>query len=58
MTLANGDTPSCRNDKVIVVTGESSGIGRAAALRLASRGDKVLVTVRWPAPLEQIVAPA
>ena len=33
-------------NKVVIVTGAGSGIGRAAALRLASEGAKVLVTNR------------
>jgi thioester reductase-like protein len=34
------------NDKVIVVTGASSGIGRAAALKLAAAGAKVMLVAR------------
>jgi thioester reductase-like protein len=33
-------------DKVVVVTGASSGIGRAAALKLASAGAKVMIVAR------------
>ncbi|MFZ5784307.1 MAG: SDR family NAD(P)-dependent oxidoreductase [Pseudomonadota bacterium] len=43
-------------DKVVVVTGGSSGIGRAAALGFAARGAKVLVTARRAGPLEAVVA--
>jgi len=43
-------------DKVVVVTGGSSGIGRAAALGFAARGAKVLVTARRPGPLEAVAA--
>ncbi|WFU34655.1 SDR family NAD(P)-dependent oxidoreductase [Bradyrhizobium brasilense] len=45
-----------KNDKVIILTGGTSGIGRAAALAFARQGDKVLVTGRRPGPLEETVA--
>lgn len=45
-----------QNEKVVIVTGGSSGIGRAAALRLARQGDKVLVTGRRPGPVEETAA--
>lgn len=41
-------------DKVAIVTGGSSGIGRATALELAELGAKVLVTGRKPEPLAQV----
>lgn len=44
------------NDKVVIVTGGSSGIGRAAALMLAEQGAKVVITARRSAPLEKTVA--
>jgi NAD(P)-dependent dehydrogenase (short-subunit alcohol dehydrogenase family) len=44
------------NDKVVIVTGGSSGIGRAAALMLAEQGAKVIITARRSAPLEKTVA--
>ncbi len=42
--------------KVAIVTGGSSGIGRAAALGLAAEGAKVLVTARHAGPLDETVA--
>ncbi|MBP1296440.1 SDR family NAD(P)-dependent oxidoreductase [Bradyrhizobium elkanii] len=43
-------------EKVIVLTGGTSGIGRAAAIRLARQGDKVLVTGRRAGPLDETIA--
>ena len=43
------------NGKVIVITGASSGIGRAAALLLAGRGAKVVLGARGADELEAIV---
>ncbi|UJW81163.1 oxidoreductase [Hydrogenophaga sp. SL48] len=42
------------NSKVVVVTGVSSGIGRAAAIRLAEKGCRVFGTVRNPAKAQAI----
>lgn len=38
------------NNKVIIVTGGSSGIGRAAALSFAKQGAKVIITARRAVP--------
>ena len=44
------------NEKVVIVTGGSSGIGRAAALGFARLGAKVVITGRRAAPLEATAA--
>ncbi len=44
------------DDKVVVVTGGSSGIGRAAALSFANQGAKVVVTGRRQALLAETAA--
>jgi len=42
------------NGKTVLVTGGSSGIGRATALKLAEAGAKVLIVARDPAKLAQV----
>lgn len=44
------------NDRVAVITGASSGMGRAAALLLASRGAKVALLARRKAQLDEVAA--
>lgn len=41
------------NEKVVVITGGSSGIGRAAALRFAKQGYRVLITGRRAGLIEE-----
>lgn len=43
-------------DKTILLTGASSGIGRALAIELAKRNNRVLVTARRKALLDELVA--
>ena len=43
-------------DKVIVITGASSGIGRATASLLAEKGAKVVLGARRQENLEELVA--
>lgn len=46
------------HEKVILITGGSSGIGRAAALRLAGHGARVAVAARNKEALDEVVASA
>lgn len=45
-------------DKVVLITGGSSGIGRATALRMAGFGSKVVVAARNEAALREVVREA
>jgi dehydrogenase/reductase SDR family protein 7B len=47
--------PSSLQGKVVLITGGSSGIGRAAALRLAGHGARLALVARTPATLQQVV---
>jgi NAD(P)-dependent dehydrogenase (short-subunit alcohol dehydrogenase family) len=44
------------HDKVILITGASSGIGRASALRLAGHGARIAVAARNKETLDEVVA--
>jgi NAD(P)-dependent dehydrogenase (short-subunit alcohol dehydrogenase family) len=44
------------DNKVVIITGGSSGIGRATALSFARQGAKVLITARRPAMVEEAAA--
>lgn len=44
---------STNDGRVVIITGGSSGIGRAAALSFAEQGARVVITGRHAAPLEE-----
>jgi NAD(P)-dependent dehydrogenase (short-subunit alcohol dehydrogenase family) len=46
--------PRPLNESVVAITGASSGIGRAAALRLARRGSTLALCARSLAPLQEL----
>ena len=56
MTPSNNPTPTGLQDKVALITGGSSGIGRAAALALAEAGARVVIGARRESAGQQVVA--
>ena len=53
MTGVNGPVEDLTGRRLVVVTGASSGIGLAAAVELARRGDQVVLVGRDPARLQR-----
>lgn len=49
-----GRSRARRDPRVVVVTGASSGVGRAVALRLAARGETVVLAARSAETLEEV----
>lgn len=49
------DSPSRLHDKLVVITGASSGIGRAAAHAFASQGARLVLGARDEAALDEVV---
>ena len=54
--MSEESQPKTLENKVVLVTGASSGIGRAAALELAKRGAKVIASARRRPELDALVA--
>ena len=48
--------PPSSEPRVVVITGASSGIGRATALAFAGRGDRLVLAARRAAMLEEVAA--
>ncbi|MEH6571379.1 MAG: SDR family NAD(P)-dependent oxidoreductase, partial [Halioglobus sp.] len=44
------------NDKVVLITGAASGIGKASAERIASEGGKIVCVDRQREAVEQVAA--
>ena len=55
---AKGNIRSVREKQTILVTGSSSGIGRAVALEAARRGHRVFATARDPASVKDLATTA
>src|ERR1700749_685050 len=55
MTTQPSTTDNIR-DKVVIVTGASSGLGESSALHLAARGAKVVLAARRTDRLDKLVA--
>jgi NADP-dependent 3-hydroxy acid dehydrogenase YdfG len=56
MGRINDPEPFYMKDKVALITGASSGIGRATALAFAAKGANVIVAARRQDELDQLVA--
>jgi NAD(P)-dependent dehydrogenase (short-subunit alcohol dehydrogenase family) len=54
--VSNHPAPQTLRGKVALITGASSGIGRATAIELARRGAKVIVSARRGPEIEALVA--